>query len=78
MAYMARAVSMPIPDDAPVIRTTLSCQAWMRLLSCRTCMAVGRLSPGPLAFLCCSAYGLKGEDILIEREMEEVELVLFE
>ena len=48
VAARALAVSMPIPDEVPVTRKTLSERAPSRLSSCTICRAVGRESPGPL------------------------------
>ena len=53
----ARAVSMPRPDEQPVMRMVLSDSLLVKSLSRTISRAVGRASPGPVRFLrrCTSA-----------------------
>lgn len=49
VAYMALKVSIPMPEETPVIRNTLSVRLLVRPSSSTIWRAVGRASPGPLS-----------------------------
>ncbi len=50
VVFRALAVSMPMPEEQPVMRTTLSVSLPCRPSSLTMSMAVGRASPGPFEF----------------------------
>lgn len=56
VAFSARAVSIPMPDEQPVIRTTLSLSFPIKTSSLIISRAVGRLSPGPFGETQDAAY----------------------
>lgn len=63
-----RAVSIPIPEEVPVITIVFPLSLPTRSSSMSICWAVGRLSPAPLGSLWRSAY-LSAEIILRDFEL---------